>query len=270
MTLAAGKTIIALGVSTNYFDQGEGEPVLLLHGSGIGVSAKANWGGTIPVLAEKFRVVAPDIAGFALSDPDGDPEFGLPYWSDHIAAFLDGLNIASVGILGNSFGGALALAFAIRHPRRVRKLMLMGTAGVPFEVRPVFGAGYRVELSQAVMREQMANFTEHPGRISEEMVAIRLETALRPETKGRQGKLFRGHGVERVAAMCSRAGDLARIEQQTLLVHGRDDKIVPTTTSRDLQGLLKNADLHMFANCGHWSHIDRKADFDRLAIDFLG
>ena len=96
---------------------GSGDPLLLIHGSGPGVSAFANWRLVIGPLAERFRVLAPDMAGFGSSDkPD---QYGMNQWVEQLVAFCDVLELGRISIVGNSFGGALALALAIR---RVTKL----------------------------------------------------------------------------------------------------------------------------------------------------
>ncbi len=266
---AIGKTIMAGGVSTNYLDAGDGHPVLLLHGSGIGVSAYANWNRTLPEIAKTFRAIAPDAAGFGYSDPPDDVRYGLDYWVGHLVAFLDALALPQVHVIGNSFGGALAIRLTVRHPERVGRVMLMGSAGVEFSVKPIFGAGYSVELTHDVMRSQMQNFTFDPARITDDMVSLRLQTALRPLNKARQSRLFTGPREERVTAMTTPTDAIAAIDKRFLIVHGRNDAIVPVQTSETLHALVKRSDLHVFAECGHWSQIDRAADFNAMATRFF-
>src|SRR6202165_72215 len=121
-----GLRIRAAGLDTNYHDRGEGSPVLLIHGSGPGVTAWANWRLTIPALAESNRVLAPDMAGFGYTERKPGTVYEMNLWVSHLVGFLDALKIDRVSLVGNSFGGALALALAVRHPNRVQKLVLMG------------------------------------------------------------------------------------------------------------------------------------------------
>ncbi|MEE8444941.1 MAG: alpha/beta fold hydrolase, partial [Alphaproteobacteria bacterium] len=78
---------MAAGRETNYLEAGEGEPVILIHGSGPGVTAYANWRLTLPVLAEDFHVFAPDIAGFGYTEARADEDFTLDDWVGHLAGF---------------------------------------------------------------------------------------------------------------------------------------------------------------------------------------
>ena len=267
---AIGDKAVIAGVTTNYHDLGSGEPVLLLHGSGIGVSAFANWNRTLPEIAKGFRAIAFDAVGFGYSDPVEDAPYGLDYWVSHTLAFLDALGLERVHIIGNSFGGALALRLAVQHPERVGRIMLMGSAGVQFTVKPIFGAGYSVELTHDVMASQLRNFTFNPASITDDMIALRLKTALRPQNKERQSKLFPGPREERVTAMCTPEDSIAALENRVLIVHGRNDIIVPVETSQKLHELIPRSDLHIFADCGHWSQLDRAGDFNAMAMRFFG
>src|SRR5690349_16740322 len=107
-----GKEVLAGKVWTNYHDLGQGPPVLLLHGSGPGVSAWANWRLTMPELAKRFRVIAPDIVGFGHTERPAGTRYSLDTWTTHALDLLDGMEIDKVSLVGNSFGGALALALA--------------------------------------------------------------------------------------------------------------------------------------------------------------
>ena len=267
---ALGHSIEAYGVKTNYLKDGAGFPLVLLHGSGLGVSAHANWGGILPDLARHFQVIAPDVAGFGYSEPKDDTQYSMEFWVAHTVAFLDALEIKRASFIGNSFGGALAVALAARHPERVERMMLMGSAGVHFVPPPVFGFDLSKGLNADTMRQIVNMFTVHPERVTEDMVQIRLQMAVRPGAMARLARLFPGDTkVTRVTSLITDDALIASIKVPTLLVHGRDDQIVPTTTSYRLHELISAADLCVLSRCGHWSQVDRAADFKALAINFL-
>src|SRR6478735_8826582 len=130
-----GATAIANGIETNYLEAGSGdETVLLIHGSGPGVTSYANWRLVIPSLAEHFRVVAPDMVGFGFSDRPEGVNYGLDTWADQTVGLMDALGIEKAHLVGNSFGGGIALRIATKHPDRVDKLVLMGSMGVHFPI----------------------------------------------------------------------------------------------------------------------------------------
>ena len=130
-----GREITAAGYRTNVHDHGEGGvPVMMIHGSGPGVTAWANWRLVIPELAKHRRVVAPDMLGFGYSERPDDQIYNRERWVKHAIGVMDELELEQVDLVGNSFGGGLALALAIEHPKRIRRLVLMGSAGVRFPI----------------------------------------------------------------------------------------------------------------------------------------
>ena len=132
---AIGKDVDANGIRTNYLESGSGDrTVVLVHGSGPGVTAYANWRGVLPELGKDFRCVAPDMVGFGYSERPDKPEYGLDTWADQTLGVMDALGIEKAHLIGNSFGGGIALRLATKHPDRVGKLVLMGSMGVPFEI----------------------------------------------------------------------------------------------------------------------------------------
>src|SRR6516164_6097132 len=154
-----GTSVIAGGVRTNYIAAGAGRPLILVHGSGPGVTAYANWKGVIPGLAERFRVLAPDMIGFGYTQvPEAVEVFDLDLWVDHLVGFMDALEVARAAFVGNSYGGALSLALAARHPERVERLVLMGAAGLRFDITPGLRAVWGYQPSPQNMRRLMETF----------------------------------------------------------------------------------------------------------------
>jgi pimeloyl-ACP methyl ester carboxylesterase len=119
------------------------------------------------------------------------------------------------------------------------------------------------------MRSVVQRFTYDPSWISEEMVQVRLLTASRPEQKRRQLRLFPGAREERVMALVTPDDALEGLRNQVLILHGRNDLIVPLDTSMRLHRLIADSDLHVFSRCGHWSHLDRADDFNAMTIRFF-
>jgi len=127
-------TVDVGGVTTEVLDTGPAEgadpPVLLLHGSGPGVSAMANWRPIIPALSKTRRLIAPDQLGFGGTADGSFRTYGRDAWTSHALALLDTLDVPQVDIIGNSMGGAIALSLAAARPAAVRRIVLMGTMGV--------------------------------------------------------------------------------------------------------------------------------------------
>lgn len=265
-----GESVDVDGIGTNYHDTGSGAPVVLLHGSGPGVSAWANWRLSIPHLAQQFRVLAPDILGFGYTDRPADISYDLENWTNHLVGFLDALEAPKVSVVGNSFGGALALSLATKHPERVERLVLMGSVGVHFELTPGLDQVWGFEPSLSRMRALLEVFAYDRSVVNDDLARLRLGAATRPGVQEAYSAMFL---PPRQACVDSLAIDetlIRSIEHPTLLVHGRDDQVIPLASSLRLHELIDNSQLHTFGCCGHWVQIEQAAAFNRLVCDFLG
>ena len=264
-----GKTLTAAGIVTNYHDQGEGSPVFLIHGSGPGVSAWANWRLTLPVLAQTRRVIAPDMVGFGYTERPEGVVYGMETWLRHAVGVLDALDLEQVDLIGNSFGGALALALTIRHPERVRRLVLMGSVGVPFPITDGLEAVWGYQPSFAAMRRLLDLFAYDRSLVSDELAELRYKASIQPGFQESFSAMFPAPRQRWVEAMASREEDIRSLPHPTLIVHGREDRVIPPATSHRLFELIPKAQLHLFGQCGHWTQIEHAARFNQLVINFL-
>ena len=262
-------SINAAGVQTNYHDVGTGAPVLLIHGSGPGVSAWANWRLTIPDLAKQYRVIAPDMAGFGFSERQPDAVYNMDNWVVQAVGLLDALGIDKASVVGNSFGGALALALAIRHPERVHKLVLMGSVGVPFAITDGLDRVWGYEPSLQNMKSLLDIFAYSRALVTDELAELRYQASIREGFQESFASMFPAPRQQWVDAMTSQAQDIRALPHHTLIVHGRDDKVIPLQNAYDLVGLIDRSELHVFGQCGHWTQIEHAARFNQLVADFL-
>ena len=264
-----GLSIESAGIQTNYHDVGEGPPVLLIHGSGPGVSAWANWRTVLPGLSQNFRVIAPDIVGFGYTERPADTTYGAEVWLQHLLDFLDALGLEKVSVVGNSFGGALALQLATTASERVDRLVLMGSVGVPFELTAGLDAVWGFEPSLEAMRELIDIFTYGDGPVNDDLAQLRLDAATRPGVQEAYSQMFPAPRQEGVDAMSLDEQTIAALQHETLIVHGRDDRVIPLETSLRLLQLIDHSQLHVFSQCGHWVQIEHGERFVGLVDAFL-
>lgn len=264
-----GKSVRANGIATNYHDAGAGLPVVLIHGSGPGVTAWANWRLVIPALSAQFHVLAPDIVGFGYTERPASARWEMSYWVDHMIGFLDALALARVAIVGNSFGGGLALALAIAQPERVSRLVLMGSSGVGFTMTPGLDDVWGYTPSPANMRRLVEMFAYDKSIVTDDLVRLRYEASIRPGYQESYSAMFPAPRQRHVAALASSEEKVAALPHETLVIHGRDDQIVPLEASLKLARLIPRAELHIFNRCGHWTQIEKNRRFCRLVADFL-
>lgn len=266
-----GKSVMAGAVKTNYLEAGSGAPVILIHGSGPGVSAYANWRLTIPVLAEKLHVFAYDQVGFGYSDLPNDAPYTLARWTLHLLDFMDAVGVERAHIVGNSMGASVAIAAAVQHPERVDRLVLMGPCGVRFPIVEGTGLDFAWGYTPSVenMRRLIDLFVFNEALATDELALLRYKAALRPGVQEAFSSMFpapRQTGVDGLAAFEDR---LETIRARTLIVHGREDRIIPLSTSLTLLEKIGDAQLHVFGACGHWTQIEHAAEFCRLTRDFF-
>lgn len=263
------RSVDAAGLRTNCHDLGQGAPVLLIHGSGPGVSAWANWRLVMPELARRARVIAPDMAGFGYTERPLGFAYGMDAWVRQAVGLLDALDIERTDLVGNSFGGGLALALAIRHPARVRRLVLMGSVGVPFAITPALDAVWGYTPSIANMRALLDIFAFDRSLVNDELAQLRYQASIRPGFQESFAAMFPAPRQRWVDALASREADIRRLPHETLVVHGREDRVIPLATSLTLADWIPRAQLHVYGRCGHWTQIEHAARFARLVGDFL-
>ena len=283
-----GRRVRTGAFETNVHDLGRGAPVLFIHGSGPGVSAWANWRLAMPVLAGisspppegagpvlggpapvQRRVIAPDMVGFGFTDRPEGIAYTMDTWVRQALDLLDALDLPQVDLVGNSFGGALSLALAIRAPERVRRLVLMGSVGVPFAITPGLDAVWGYEPSFAAMRALLDVFACDRRLVNDELAQLRFEASIRPGFQESFAAMFPAPRQRWVDAMASRELDIRRLPHETLVLHGREDKVIPLATSQTLSALIPRAQLHVFGQCGHWTQIEHAARFAQLVGNFL-
>ncbi len=264
-----GIFITAAGIKTNVHAMGSGQPVLLIHGSGPGVSAWANWRLTLPALAQSMRAIAPDCVGFGFTDrPDGIA-YNSATWLRHLIGVMDELAIEQADVIGNSFGGSMALALAIHHPARVRRLVLMGSVGVDFELTHGLDQVWGYQQTLEHMRELLDIFAYDRRLVSDELAKLRFKAASRPGVSEAFAAMFPAPRQRWITALAHNPEAIARLAHPALIVHGREDRVIPPSNAQRLFDLIPNAELHMFAKCGHWTQIEQKDRFNALVTEFL-
>lgn len=268
-SLEAGEYQIIGGIKTHFHRAGSGKPLVFIHGSGPGVSAWANWRLTLPFFAENgFEVFAPDVVGFGYTERPENFEYNHKSRVKHIVDFIKHFDLKEVNIVGNSMGGALALAVALEIPERIRKLVIMGSVGVKFPITEglEFIWGYKPSIEN--MRKVIWYLSSNPELIGEELVRLRYEASIQPGFQETYEKMFYPPYQKHLDEM-DVEDRLNEIKIPTLVIHGKLDKVIPYQISIRIFEKLPNAHLHIFGDCGHWTQIEKKDEFNELVKDFL-
>lgn len=271
---SSSRTVQTRDWHIHYHEAGSGHPLILLHGSGPGATGWSNFGGNLEALADHFRVFAVDMPGWGASDPC--PVERL----DHVDAalqFMDALDLDKAAFIGNSMGGITAVRLAAEHPGRVSHLITMGAAlnrsprlfgagDGPTEGLKILFEAYRTPTTETMMRlVEIMCFDKRFA--TEDLCRVRAEAAsAQPEhLQNALAGLPKGWPAPKFASLEQIAG----ITAPSLLIHGRDDRVVHWESTLHLVSHIPNARMVLINRCGHWAMIEHAAEFNRLVIDFV-
>lgn len=262
-----------------YHEAGDGPPLLMLHGSGPGVTGWRNFGANLGVFAEHFRCLVLEFPGFGVSDTTDQHPMAAALPS--VSRFLDGLGLDRVDVIGNSMGGAVATRFASAHPDRVRRLVTVGGVGRSlFSPAPGEGINLLVDFCENPTREALVawlrSMVHDQSMVTEELISQRWEQATDPDTLEVARRMY---SREAIAASFAAASDSSQgtpgwaqfdqIRAETLLTWGRDDRVSPLDMVLIPMRTIPKAEVHIFPDCGHWAMIEQKDAWESTVLAFL-
>lgn len=260
----------------HYNDAGSGDVVVMLHGSGAGASAWANFSSNAAAFVQAgYRVLLIDLPGWGKSDPIVI-ETGARNVVNATAVkgVLDALGLETVYLVGNSMGGMTALQFAISFPGRATKLVTMGgAAGGSNILTPMPTEGIKrlnelyVDPTRENLERMLAIFVHDTSRLTDELRGSRYGNMLaRPEHLANFAETARINPMHQ--AIPEVAGNLAAIKIPVLIVWGSGDRFVPLEAGMRLLA-IPDSRMHIFNRCGHWAQWEHADAFNRLVVDFL-
>jgi pimeloyl-ACP methyl ester carboxylesterase len=250
-------------VDIYYEAHGQGEPLFLI--AGLGANATL-WETQIPVFAEEFRVVAFDNRGAGRSEKPPGP-YSMALFADDTVALMDLLEIGAAHVYGESMGGMIAQEVALRHPQRVRSLVLGCTTfggpqavPPPQELLPILVSLAALSPEEAL--DQGSRIFYHASRREDMKRRLQayVDTRTTPEAYQMQ--------LEACIAFDSYER-LPRIGAPTLVINGDGDAILPAENSRTLSERIPGAELVLFPDSGHLYFHERPAEAASAVLEFL-
>lgn len=246
--------------------------LVMLHGSGPGVTAASNWKAVMETLADEYYCIAPDILGFGDSSyPDPQPQ-GFKAQAevriDALFALLDTLGVEKAVLVGNSMGGMYSIRMAQLRPELVEALVLMGSGGMPdLQLSPAMIklVTYFDHPTVEAMADLLIEFVHDKATFSdkvEDVAAQRMPIVSRPHIEAGHRAMFQPE------FLTYQPEELARIDVPALVIHGRNDVVVPIECSYYLSEHLPQADLYVMNKCGHWTQIEQAERFAAILRDF--
>ncbi len=259
----------ANGYRIHYLDEGQGEAVVFLHGSGPGASGYSNFKGNYPGLVKAgYRCIVPDHIGYGFSDKPDDVDHPLSFFVECIKQTLDVAGVQRCTLVGNSLGGAIALGLALDYPELVEKLILMAPGGLSEmheyqamagmqKVFQTFNSGQ--EVTPAAMKDLFATGLMHNASLAtDELVAERMQIM----------QVMNGHVMKtmQVPVLVERLGE---IKCPVLGFWGVNEQMMPETGIMAMAHHIPQLRLILVTECGHWVMVEHEAMFNRMTLDFL-
>ena len=276
VTEAAGRRTVGAGPwRIAYHEAGQGQPLVLVHGSGPATTAWSAFGSIIQSLAERFRVLAPDMPGWGNSTAT---PFDSARQVPALVSFLDSVGIETAAVAGNSLGGMTAIRLAAEHPDRVSHLITLsapapGTdtfapADLPTEAQMALLATYQ-DPSSANFRRLTSALVFDQSLATDEPAEHRAAAA-RAHPEHLRNFLT---GIARTGAAATTyltlAERLAQLATPSLVIHGRDDRLVGYESGLRLVAALRNSRLLLLNRCGHWPQVEHAHEVGRTIAGFI-
>jgi 4,5:9,10-diseco-3-hydroxy-5,9,17-trioxoandrosta-1(10),2-diene-4-oate hydrolase len=268
------KTVDVGGVPLAYVEKGQGEALIMIHGGGPGATGISNYRRNVDALAEHQRVLVIDLPGYggSPSRPISNEEGLYDFFADIVLGFMDALGIAKASFVGNSLGGGTSLCVALKAPERVNRMILMGPGG-GYSLSPTPTEGLKRMFlfyeGEGPTREKLERVIDllvfDPSTITKELLDERFAACTRPDTMANPP--LRGRGANPKDDLWRRP--LYSLNHPTLIIWGREDRVLSFDNAFVLLKAIPNAELHIFPKCGHWAQWEKADVFNQMVNEFL-
>jgi pimeloyl-ACP methyl ester carboxylesterase len=257
------ETILVDGMNVSYRVEGSGQPLILLHGMAFSHDV---WDRTIRQASKFFTVYAPDLPGFGQSEKP-EAAYDASFFLNWLDAFMESVVGESAVVVGNSFGGEMAIPYAMAHPERVRKLVLVSSGGLRFykeEEREVLREKFSVEnlqkLTPAIQEWMFRPIFAERGEAWQRYLDKQNAKLAREDLAAYAVALHRSMVL---AFTIYFEDELKALTMPVLLVWGDRDVVFPVALAERALGLLRKADLVMLEGAGHAPQLEDPAGFVR-------
>jgi 3-oxoadipate enol-lactonase len=258
------KAIIDGDITIAFDDEGEGEPIVLLHAF---ATDRSMWEPQITHLSKHWRVIAPDLRGFGFSDPADGAPVSMDRYAEDVAKLLDHLNVPAAVIGGLSLGGYVTLAFAQKYPERTKALILANT---------------RASADDDAMRNARLALAKDVERVGNRAVVEAYDGKLLGPNANLSSQDFVWNmlanqpssgavsAILGMAARPDRRDFLKQVTVPTLIITGTADAIIPFAESESMHRQIVNSTFVNVPGAGHLSNVDNPTEFNLAVERFMG
>ena len=237
----------------SYIEEGEGEVILMLHGL---FGALSNFKDLIEYFRKKYKVVVP-ILPLLEMDLLNTTVSGLQKF---VHKFIEQRKYENINLLGNSLGGHVGLVHVLKHPEKIKSLILTGSSGL-FE--SAMGDSYPKRGDREYMRKKTELTFYDPAMATEELLDEVFEIT------NNRIKVIKIISLAKSAIRNNVANDLKNIKQPTCLIWGKNDNITPPFVGEEFNKLIPNSELHFIDKCGHAPMMEVPQEFNTILDTFL-
>jgi pimeloyl-ACP methyl ester carboxylesterase len=270
------RTFAYQGLKINYYEAGQGPPVILVHGFG---ASAYSWRFLGPALASDHRVFTLDLKGFGMSEKPADGKYAVTDQADLVAAFIRTLDLHDLVVVGHSMGGGVALMtyFKVREdaPARIRKIVLIDSAGYPQKL-PRFIRFARIPLVNTLITRLLpprcATYLVlkkcyyDAEKITDEQIDVYAYYGTLPGAREVLVETAKQLVPDNFDALTAR---YQTIQVPVLLVWGEDDQVVPISVGKNFQRDIPNSELVILPQCGHMPPEEEAEETARVVKEFL-
>jgi pimeloyl-ACP methyl ester carboxylesterase len=259
--------------------QTDAPPVLLLHGGGYD-SASLSYRLSIGPISRYHRVIAPDWPGYGESDKP-KVRYSTEYYVDLLSHLMEALGLEKASLVGSSMGGAICLGFSLRWPQRVEKLVLVDSHGLGKEVPGGVTSYLVVRLpllnkvvwallgrSRRMIRWSLQTVFHQPKAVTSSLVDEIFQAAKKPGV-GLAWRTWQRNEIGWSGLHTNFVDRLHTLAVPTLILHGAEDRYVPVSWAQRAHNMIRDSQLYIFQQCGHWLTREKPAEFDRAVLEFL-
>jgi len=264
-------------LEVHYRDQGnqtDSLPIVLLHGTAASLHT---WEGWVQALQSERRIITLDLPAYGLTGPHLAGNYSVSFYVDFIDDFLNQLGVEKCIIGGNSLGGYIAWNYALKHPQKTKKLILVDAAGYPIQSEsvplafqlaslPIIKNVFKYITPRPILKKSIENVYGEPSKIDEKLVDRYFELSLRAGNRAafidRMSK-FKKKGLD------ENYEQLKKLSTPTLIIWGEKDRLIPISVAYRFQKDLPNNTLVTFPKLGHVPQEEDPQETVKSVLNFL-
>jgi pimeloyl-ACP methyl ester carboxylesterase len=257
------------GMQVHYRDEGEGFPVVLIHGMS---STLRTWDGWAEILSHQYRVIRMDLPGFGITGPNANNDYSDAYYVNFMQQFLDSLGVKQCYMVGNSLGGRIAWQYDVAHPEQVRKLVLVDAAGYPIKKPPPVFSLARIKFlapffsyftPRYFVEKSCNDVYGDPSKLNDTIVDMYFKMALR---KGnREAFIAFVQGYKNADTTLIR-----EVKAPTLIIWGGKDRWIPKAHAEAFHRDIADSKVIIFPHLGHIPMEEKPVETCYDVLNFFG